>query len=184
MRQEPSRRVWAANCSRKNWAAPEATNQFGLRCGCTAPFLRQDDVILVRINGKPYGVRAVWYLVEKVPVTANTPVPWKDGKYDAILRCCPVITLPHLFCEQFKGASRESRKIPGLSAGMMHTSIVRLKPPLGTRYIEGIIEHFGDGIAGTFDYKGRKRRVKPFLGALLASLHAEGQQGQLCWDGP
>lgn len=162
--------AFVANCKPHNWDACERDTIFGLKLGRTLPPLQQGDLILLRITGPDYGVRAIWYFDQAVQVNSGVRVPWTDGQYGWILRCKPIIKLPRLFDEDFRTSSKLSSKIPDFPATRIQPSIIHLKHFEIQAYIQHLLQEFESDLHVTFDYLGSTKSVDGFLEEILASI--------------
>ena len=158
------------NCRPHNWEACDRNHIFGLKEGTGLPALQKGDIILFRISGPDYGVKAIWYFVESEQVGQQTVVPWSDANYEWIIKCRPIVKLSKVFSEDFRTSYKKSTKISDLYAGGIVRSIVSLKPRQIRDYIQHILKEFQGELNGTFDYQGEKKVVKEFLQGVSNSL--------------
>jgi hypothetical protein len=162
--------AFVVNCRPHNWEACDRETIFGLKIGIGLPSLRKGDIILFRISGTNYGVKAIWYFEEAVSVGQSTVVPWSDSQYDWIIKCKPIVKLSRVFSEDFQTSSKKSTKISDLYAGGIIRSIVSLKPRQTRDYIQHILKEFQNELSVTFDYLGEEKVVKEFLEEFSNSL--------------
>ena len=162
--------AFVVNCRPHNWESCDRETIFGLKEGINLPALKEGDIILFRISGANYGVKAIWYFERAIKVDQSVIVPWKDSKYSWIIKCKPIIKLSGVFSEDFQTSSKKSQKISDLYAGGIIRSIVSLKPRQIKDYIEQIISEFQGEVNVTFDYFGENKNVKQFLQEFIESI--------------
>ncbi len=163
--------AFVVNCRPHNWEACDRETIFGLKEGIGLPSLKEGDIILFRISGPNYGVKAIWYFEKAMMVDQTVRVPWTDSKYGWIIKCKPIIKLSRVFSEDFQTSSKKSAKISDFYAGGIIRSIVSLKPRQIKDYLHNILNEFQSEVGGTFDYFGEKKIVKQFLEEYLDSLN-------------
>lgn len=162
--------VFVANCKPHNWDACKRETIFGLKLGRNLPPLKPGDIILLRVTGPNYGVKAIWYFEQAIKVDGNVNVPWTDAQYGWILKCRPIIELPQSFSEDFQTSSKLSTKIPNFPAGRILPSIIHLKNSETRAYLECILREFENNLQTTFDYLGERKTVEDLLEEVLNSL--------------
>lgn len=163
--------AFVVNCKPHNWEACDRETVFGLKEGIGLPSLKEGDIILFRVSGPNYGVKAIWYFEKAIKVDRDVRVPWTDSKYSWIIKCKPIIKLSGVFSEEFQTSSKKSRKISDLYAGGIIRSIVSLKPRQIKDYLQQIIHEFQGEVNVTFDHFGEKKAVKQFLEEFIDSIN-------------
>lgn len=162
--------AFVVNCRPSNWEICKKETIFGLKTGIRLPSLQKGDIILFRVSGSNYGVKAIWYFEQAVRVDKYTVVPWNDSLYEWILKCKPIVELSKVFTEDFQTTSKKSTKISEFYAGGIVKSIVSLKPLQAHDYITNILKEFYGELDKKFVYMGHEKLIKEFLEEFLSSL--------------
>lgn len=169
-------KIYVTNCQRQNWDVCEQKNIFGLKkAGKVFRSLSKGDIILMRMSGRPYGVKAIWSF-DYAEANETNQSAWTDGeRYRWILHCHPIVTLPQLFSENFKTTHIESTKMPGLFIQRIRPSIIKLEPNEAIAYLKNILGEFGYAMTQPFTYFGDSFLVEGFLKETLNSIQ-EGRE--------
>jgi len=163
--------AFVVNCRPPNREACDRETVFGLKEGIGLPSLKEGDIILFRVSGPNYGVKAIWYFEKAIKVDRDVRVPWTDSKYSWIIKCKPIIKLSGVFSEEFQTSSKKSRKISDLYAGGIIRSIVSLKPRQIKDYLQQILHEYQGEVNVTFDHFGERKVVKQFLKEFIESIN-------------
>ena len=158
------------NCGPDNWEACNKETIFGLRKGNKLPLLSKGDLILFRISGRDYGVKALWYFESAEEVLDQNTVPWTDAEYDWILRCKEIVTFRDRFSEVFRTSSKKSSKIPELFASGIQKSINTLKNPQLKGYISNILRECSSELNISFSHIEREKNAGEFFREILDQL--------------
>ncbi len=159
--------AFIVNCRPHNWEACEKDTIFGLKEGIGLPSFKKGDLILFRISGPNYGVKALWYFESAERVQNQNQVPWSDTNYDWLLRCKKIVSLSKPFSEDFQTSSKKSSKINELYAGGIIKSIIAIKEPQLKDYVINILNDYSQELDVTFDYLGEEVNVNQFLRNIL-----------------
>lgn len=136
--------------------------------------LKKGDIVLVRLTGGSYGVRAVWYFdrllnLDETDEEGQLFEPRSKGPYQWRFLCRPVAVLPRPFSEQFDVRGTHSRKIPDHPKGALQHSITHLKSSKAIAYLSHILMEFEADLDRTFDYMGETKSVDVFLRECIKS---------------
>lgn len=162
--------AFIVNCRPHNWEACYQNTIFGLKKGISLPSLKEGDLILFRINGSNYGVKALWYFEKTERVIDQNKVPWTDSDYDWLLRCKNIVTLSKPFSEDFQTSSKKSSKITSLYAGGIIRSIVSLKKLQFRDYLINITQEFKNELDIDFVYVNEKKNALKFLHEIIDQI--------------
>lgn len=163
--------IFFANSSPENWPACKEHQIFGVKSGTGLPDLESGDLILLRVGGRGYGVRAIWKFERAEQVTGSTFVPWADAEYGWVLHCAPLISeLSEPFSEAFATKRKLSTKIDGLFAARLMGSIGELSQDEAAAYLKGILSEKSAELQGDLRIDSAESTVEAFLERILAQI--------------
>ncbi len=164
--------AYIANCRPENWEPCNKETIFGLKEGIGLPSLTKGDLILFRISGPNYGVKAIWYFESAERVTNQNQVPWSDASYDWILKCKKIVTFKNRFSEDFQTSSKKSSKIREFFAGGIVKSIIAIKKPQLRDYIYNIVNDYSSELNNNFVYLDEEVNTNTFFKKILVQLES------------
>lgn len=162
--------AYIVNCRPENWEQCNRETIFGLKEGIGLPSLTKGDLILFRISGPNYGVKAIWYFERAERVTNQNQVPWSDANYDWILKCKKIVNFKNRFSEDFQTSSKKSSKIREFFAGGILRSIIAIKKPQLKDYLTNIVKDYTSELELNFVYLDEEVNTYNFLKKILVQL--------------
>lgn len=163
--------AFIVNCKPSNWEICNKYTIFGLK-DSNLPPLSKGDLILFRISGSSYGLKALWYFEYAKKVVNQKNIQLSDDDYTWILNCKNIITLIKRFSEEFQTSSKKSSKIADLYAGGIQKTVVAIKKPQLRDYIFHILKEYENELDVNINYMGEDVKVYEFLQKILAEIVA------------
>ena len=163
--------AFLVNCKPSNWETCNKYTIFGLK-ESNPPPLSKGDLILFRISGSNYGLKAVWYFEYAKKVVNQKNIQLADDDYTWILNCKNILTLSSRFSEEFHTSSKKSSKITDLYAGGIQKAVVAIKKPQLRDYIFHILKDYKDELDLNTNYLGEDVNVGDLLQKLLDEIVA------------
>ena len=165
--------AFIVNCKPGNWEICNKFTIFGLKdTNSLPPPLRKGDLILFRISGPNYGLKALWYFEYAKKVVNQKNIKLTDDNYTWILNCKKILTLTKRFSEEFQTSSKKSSKITDLYAGGIQKAVVAIKAPQLRDYIFHILKEHGNELTDNINYLGEEVNVNELLKKMLAEIIA------------
>jgi hypothetical protein len=164
--------AFLVNCKPENWDICNKYTIFGLKDTSNFPPLTKGDLILLRISGTNYGLKAVWYFEYAKKVVNQKNIQLNDEDYTWIINCKKILTLSKRFSEEFQTSSKKSSKITDLYAGGIQKTVVDIKKPQLRDYIFHIFKEFSDELNVNCNYLGEDVNVKELLQKILTEIVA------------
>ena len=164
--------AFLVNCKPGNWDICNKYTIFGLKDTNTLPPLTKGDLILLRITGSNYGLKALWYFEYAKKVGNQKDVQLTDEDYTWIINCKKILTLSNRFNEEFQTSSKKSSKITDLYAGGIQKTVVEIKKPQLRDYIFHIFKEFYDELNVNCNYMHEDVNVKELLQKILDEIVA------------
>ena len=164
--------AFLVNCKPGNWDTCNKFTIFGLKDTNSLPPLRKGDLILFRISGPSYGLKALWYFEYAKKVVNQKNIKLTDDNYTWILNCKKILTLTKRFSEEFQTSSKKSSKITDLYAGGIQKAVVAIKTPQLRDYIFHILKEHGNELNDNVNYLGEEVNVNELLKKMLAEIIA------------
>ncbi|MEJ2614395.1 MAG: hypothetical protein P8Z35_05530 [Ignavibacteriaceae bacterium] len=159
------------NCKPGNWDICNKYTIFGLK-DTSLPPLTKGDLILLRITGSNYGLKALWYFEYAKKVVNQKNIQLTDEDYSWIINCKKILTLSNRLSEEFQTSSKKSSKISDLYAGGIQKTVVDIKKPQLRDYIFHIFKEFNDELNVNCNYLGEDVNVKEILQKMLSEILA------------
>ena len=164
--------AFIVNCKPGNWEICNKYTIFGLKDANSFPPVSKGDLILLRISGPNYGLKALWYYEYAKKVVNQKNIKLSDDNYAWILNCKKICTLTKRFSEEFETSSKKSSKIADLYAGGIQKTVVSIKKPQLRDYIFYILKEFEDELDVTTSYLGEEVNVTELLQKILKEIIA------------
>ena len=161
------------NCKPGNWAICDKHTIFGIKETNGLPPISKGDLILLRISGPNYGLKALWYFDYAKKVVNRKNIELSDDNYAWILNCKKILTLKERFSEEFQTSSKKSSKITDLYAGGIQRTAVAVKKPQLRDYIFHILKEFKNELNDNINYLGEEINVNELLKKILTQIIAE-----------
>jgi hypothetical protein len=168
--------VFVINIKPHNWESCKEDTIYGIRSDAPTPFSegrwKLGDVCLVRVTGRDYGVRAIWYFLSEAPVKSTQEVPWNDANYKWKIQLKPLVEFKSSFSEEFEGVSKYSEKIKMNSIRLVQ-SVIKLTPSETKDYIQPLLKEKHSELETEADYLGSRIRAEVLLEGILKGLPSE-----------
>ena len=162
--------LYIINIQPDHWETCRKESIYGMKRGAPTPFAqgrwKTGDICLVRVSGRNYGVRAIWYVESEKPVESREEVPWTDADYEWLIQLRPLVELAEPFSEEFEGKSKYSEKVQINSIRIVQ-SVVKLTPMEVRNYLEPLMKEKRAELAIEARYLDSKTRVNFLLTTLL-----------------
>ena len=162
--------AFIVNCKPDSWDFCNKNSVFGIKDAGSLPPITKGDLILFRISGLNYGLKALWYFEYAKKVANHKDFSLSDDNYSWILNCKKLLTLKKRFSEEFQTSSKKSSKITDLYAGGIQRTVVAVKKPQLRDYIFHILKEYESELDGNTTYLGEEANVKDLLQKFLAQI--------------